>query len=123
MGHYKAPEVRGRVRADGHPLLREIYSKAEGFSVGIVMCDLLGVLEDGDVLQRIRITVDPLFQQKHPISLDYWVKMTETPAMIAHMKVFDRLSDTHLEEERRAEQGTISPYLPIFGLIFGPIFL
>lgn len=67
VGHYKAPEVRGRARADGHPLLHDIYSKAEGFSIGIVMCELLGVLEDGDV--------------------------------------FDRLSDTHLEEERRAEKG------------------
>eukprot|EP01044_Picomonas_judraskeda_P014711 COSAG03_NODE_2374_length_2829_cov_1.609890_1_plen_308_part_00 len=67
VGHYKAPEVRGRARADGNPLLREVYAKAEGFSVGIVMCTLLGVLSDGDV--------------------------------------FDRLSDTHLEEERRAEQG------------------
>jgi serine/threonine protein kinase len=67
VGHYKAPEVRGRARADDHPLLRDVYSKAEGFSVGILMCDLLGVLRDGDV--------------------------------------FDRLSDTHLAEERLAERG------------------
>ena len=67
VGRYKAPEVRGRARADQNPLLRDIYAKAEGFSIGIVMCDLLGVLEDGDV--------------------------------------FDRLGDTHLEEERRAERG------------------
>jgi serine/threonine protein kinase len=52
VGHYKAPEVRGRARADGHPLLRDVYAKAEGFSIGIVMCDLLGVLADGDVLRH-----------------------------------------------------------------------
>ena len=52
--------------------------------------------------------------------------MTEIPAIIAHVKVFDRLSDTHLEEERRAEQGTISLSIPIFGTGFGlrfPLFL
>ena len=67
VGHYKAPEVRGRTRADGNPLLRDVYAKAEGFCVGIVMYEILGVLADGDV--------------------------------------FDRLGDTHLTEERRAERG------------------
>ena len=119
MGHYKAPEVRGRVRADGHPLLREIYSKAEGFSVGIVMCDLLGILEDGNVQHTYAPQSSRFFSRKHPISPYGSVKMTESPAIIARMKVFDRLSDTHLEEERRAEQGSDFPTYSHFWTDFG----
>ena len=48
VGRYKAPEVRGRTQAHGHPPLRQVYAKAEGFSVGITMYDILGLLADGD---------------------------------------------------------------------------
>ena len=40
VGRHKAPEVRGRARADGHPLMRAVYGKAGGFSVGIAMYDV-----------------------------------------------------------------------------------
>jgi len=53
VGRYKAPEVRGRTRANGNPQLRQVYAKAEAFSVGIVMMDILGALSDGDLLDRL----------------------------------------------------------------------
>ena len=42
VGPFKAPELRGRCRADAAPLLKDIYAKAEGFSIGMVMYYSLG---------------------------------------------------------------------------------
>jgi serine/threonine protein kinase len=63
VGRYKAPEVRGRTRADGHPELRQVYAKAEAFSVGVVMMDVLGALTDGDVFERLCST--HLVEERH----------------------------------------------------------
>ena len=67
VGAYKAPELRGRTLDDDLPLLQDVYAKAGGYSVGVVLYDVLGLRADGDV--------------------------------------FDRLCDTNLEVELRAERG------------------
>ena len=69
-GDTKHRKVQGRTQVSRHHRLElsDIYGKAEAFSVGVVMLDVLGVNEEGDV--------------------------------------FDRLCNTHLAEERRAERGS-----------------
>lgn len=53
VGPFKAPELRGRCRADDAPLLKEVYAKAEGFSIGMVMYYSLGCHYVGDVFDRL----------------------------------------------------------------------
>jgi serine/threonine protein kinase len=57
VGRHKAPEVRGRAEARGAPLLRDVYAKAEGFSVGVVVYGLLDALHVGDVFDRLADTM------------------------------------------------------------------
>ena len=69
VGRYKAPEVRGRTLANGNPQLRQVYAKAEAFSVGIVMMDILGALSDGDLLDRLcstHLTEERRFESGQP---------------------------------------------------------
>ena len=48
----KAPEVRGRTLAGAMPLLRDVYAKAGGFCVGVVMYEVLGLRAAGDVFDQ-----------------------------------------------------------------------
>lgn len=53
VGPYKAPELRGRCHAHHSPLLKDVYAKAEGFSVGILMYCALGCHYVDDVFSRL----------------------------------------------------------------------
>ena len=53
VGPYKAPELRGRCHAHHSPLLKDVYAKAEGFSVGVLMYCVLGCHYVDDVFSRL----------------------------------------------------------------------
>lgn len=62
VGRYKAPELRGRTQVPTHvelqrPLLRDIYAKAETFSVGVTLYCELGLESPGDVFHRLNDTL------------------------------------------------------------------
>ena len=137
VGRYKAPEVRGRTRADRHPPLREVYAKAEGFSVGVVMLDILGVLQDDDLLDRLCSThlevqrrlengqppsnpADPEYGNRQP----GWIYTTaDLPRMPAGCPdwlsevVLGLLKSDHNEAERRLTPAEAIAMLEVPGVV------
>ena len=61
VGLYKAPELRGRRYADraktvdteANPLLRDLYGKAESFSVGVLFYEMLSAQTAGNLFDRL----------------------------------------------------------------------
>ena len=91
MGRHKAPEVRGRAEARDAPLLRDVYAKAEGFSVRFY--------------SHFRLILAPFLTLFRYDLAQVGVVMYGLLEALQAGDVFDRLADTMLDEERRYERG------------------
>ena len=136
VGPYKAPEVRGRTRANTHPELRQVYAKAEAFSVGVVMVDIMGALRDGDLLDRLcsthlgeerraengqppRDAADPTYGRKQPgwtySEADLPPLPAGCPDWLARV-VVGLLKSDHSEAERRLSAAEAIGLLEVEGV-------
>jgi serine/threonine protein kinase len=136
VGPFKAPELRGRCHARDAPLLRDVYAKAEGFSIGMVMYYALGCHYTDDVFARLCDTHlaeerraekgqppsrpdDPTYGRKQP----GWVYTTaDLPSLPANMPewlaevVRGLVKSDHCEAERRLSPREAIQMLEVEGL-------